>query len=407
VPGTYDLLGDLYDEFLPLFRSRRLNANCDEPYDLGQGRSAGMARRVGPGGVFAAHVEKLRRMAADRGKRLMVWADFALKHPEHIDSLDKDIVLLDWWYEAEFDADRIRRLRRKGFEVWGCPGTSSWNCLFPRIENAERNVARWAEAGRAHRATGLLNTDWGDYGHYNALGVSFQGYAWSAQQAWSGEPDRPSFDRAFDRWVFGRPTSKLSRIYRRLGAIHDAGFEIFNGSALQYLYFDSLARSFFLAHARPQALERSARRLDRVVEEIESLEIDAAQEDFAGIALREIRWAAQATRFATKKGLAALEFNAWRAAPSEWKAARRRSLATRLDDLAACQSQQLVELEGLWMLRNQISDFALTKRRLQRSIRSLRQGARQLRKNATPRPVRRVELTLSSVAAEIKRATRR
>ncbi|HKK51049.1 MAG TPA: glycoside hydrolase family 20 zincin-like fold domain-containing protein, partial [Myxococcota bacterium] len=177
LPETYRLLSDLYDELLPLFRSRRFNANCDEPFDLGRGRSAARAARRGRGSIFVEHVEKLRRLAARHDKRLMIWADFAHQHPDSIDALDRDVVLLDWWYEAEFDADRIGRLRSAGFEAWACPGTSSWNCLFPRIENAERNVARWADAGRRHGATGLLDTDWGDFGHYNALGVSLQGYA--------------------------------------------------------------------------------------------------------------------------------------------------------------------------------------------------------------------------------------
>ena len=405
--GTYQLLSDLYGEFLPLFRSRRLNANCDEPFDLGQGRSAAMARRLGPGGVFATHVEKLRQLAGAHGKQLMIWADFALQHPERLDALHRDIVMLDWWYEAEFDANRIGKLRRKGFEVWGCPGTSSWNCLFPRIENAERNVARWAEAGRAHGAKGLLITDWGDGGHYNALGVSFHGYAWAAQQSWSGEPNRRAFDRAFDRQLFQTSNSKLSRIYRKLGAIHDAGFSIFNGSALQYLYFDPLQRSFFLSHARRNALERSALRLDRVVEDIDALSIDETKNDFSGIALREIRWAAYATRLSIEKGLVALDFNLWRESPSAWKANDRRALGRRLEDLAARQTRQLSELETLWLARNRISDFARTQKRIRRSATSLRRGARQLRKNAPPRPSRNFELTLTSVLNEIRGVTRR
>jgi hypothetical protein len=400
-PASYELLRDLYDEFLPLFRSQRLNANCDEPYDLGKGRSAEMAERLGAGGVFASHVEKLRRLATAHGKRLMIWADFALAHPDRIDSLDRRNVLLDWWYEAEFDADRIRKLRRKGFEVWTCPGTSSWNCLFPRIENAQRNVARWAEAGRTHGAKGLLNTDWGDFGHYNALGASFHGYAWAAQHAWSGAPDEREFDRAFDRVVFDRPGANLARLYRRLGAIHDAGFEIFNGSALQYLYFDPLGRSYFIAHARRSALEQSAKRTDRVLEEIDVLGVDDSFADSAGIALREIRWAAWATRLSIEKAIAGLDFNAWRESPTDFRATERRALAARLDHIADAQARQLEELETLWMTRNAVSDFARTRKRIRRSVASLRRGARQLRDDRPPTPARRHPLDPTSVLNEI------
>jgi len=42
-PATYALLRDLYEEYLPNFRSGWLNANCDEPWDLGRGKSAARA----------------------------------------------------------------------------------------------------------------------------------------------------------------------------------------------------------------------------------------------------------------------------------------------------------------------------------------------------------------------------
>lgn len=412
VPGSYALLDDLYDEFLPLFSSSRLNANCDEPFDLGTGRAAKLAERVGRGGVFAKHVERLRKMAGTRGKQLMIWADFALANPKQIGNLDRDVVLLDWWYEADFDADRIARLRRKGFEVWGCPGTSSWNCLFPRVDNAEGNVARWAEAGRAHGAKGLLNTDWGDFGHYNALGVSLQGYAYGAQQAWSGDPDRKRFDRAFDREIFGRELDEgagapIAALYRKLGAIHEAGFQIFNGSALQYLYFDPIGRSFFLGHVRKSALDRSAQKLDRVIEEIESLRPGNAADDFARRAIEEIEWAAQATRLSVSKGLLALEFNAWRSDPTQLTAAARRRLATQLDRRAKEQEQQLRAFERLWMARNTRSDLALNRRRIRKSIAGLRRAANQLRANRPPRPAKPSELTLNNVYNEVRGATLR
>jgi hypothetical protein len=407
VPATYALLDDLYDEFLPLFRSKRFNANCDEPYDLGRGRSAARAARRGRGGLFSEHVEKLRRMALRHDKRLMIWADFAYQNPEHIDSLGRDVVLLDWWYEAEFDADRIRGLRRRGFEVWACPGTSSWNAFFPRVENAAANIVRWADAGRRHGASGLLVTDWGDFGHYNALGVSLHGYAWSAQQAWSGDLSRSDFERAFARRIFGEESPRIARLYRRLGSIHDAGYRIFNGCGLQHLYFDTLGRGFFLGHAGRTALERSLSRLEVVQAEIDALALGQAGDDFTGLAGREIHWAASATRLAAEKGLASLDYDAWREQPGRLRAPGRRALARRLEAIAQTQQSQLEGLRTLWLARSPISEFEITRRRIRRSIASLRRAARRLREDRPPRPAKQSELTLTKVAAELRRVTSR
>lgn len=403
-PGTYALLGELYDEFLPLFRSRRFNANCDEPFDLGRGRSAERAPRKTPDRLFADHVRQLEKLAARHDKQLMIWADFPLKQPAALERIGTDVVMLDWWYEAEFDADRIRGLRRRGYEVWACPGTSSWNALFPRVENAARNVARWAAAGRRHGATGLLDTDWGDFGHYNALGASLQGYAWSAQQAWSGEPDPAAFDRAFAREVFGRDAPRIAGVYRKLGAIHDPGFTIANGSAIQAVYFDGLSRSFFLQHARRRSLETSRRRLEGVRREVEALGLDAGGDDFVGLAEREIAWSCEATGLAIEKGLAAIDYNAWRAEPGTLAAAGRRRLAKRLDAIAERQFAQLSALEALWLARSRAADFDRTRKRIRRSVADLRAGARRLRANDPPRPPRPTELTLLAVYDEVRRA---
>ena len=401
---TYQFLGELYDEFLPLFRSKRFNANCDEPFDLGRGRSAKRAPHKKPGRLFADHVCQLDRLAGRHGKQLMIWADFALKHPDQIDRIGRDVVLMDWWYEADFDFDRIRRLRRLGFEVWACPGTSSWNCLFPRVENSCLNIARWADAGRRHGATGLLNTDWGDFGHYNALGVSFHSYAWGAQQAWSGDLDAKAFDRAFARRVFDEKSARIGRLYRRLGAIHDAGFEIANGSSLQYLYFDALDRSFFLQHGVRRALETSARKLEAVRREIEALDLSSAGRDFIGLARLEIVWASEATALSIDKALAALDYNAWRDDPSSLKASARKRLARRLDAIADRQQAQLESLRTLWLARNAISEFHKTRKRLRRSISSLRQGVARLRENRPARPPRKSEMSMLEVFNEVRRA---
>lgn len=401
-PETYRLLEELYDEFLPLFRSDRFNANCDEPFDLGRGQSARRAPKKTPGELFSGHVEALQRLARKHGKRLMIWADFAYKHADQIPRLAPDTVLIDWWYEAEFEADRVAKLRRHGFEFWVSPGTSAWNCLFPRVANSEANIARWAEAGRRHRATGLLNTDWGDFGHYNTLGASLHAYAQGAQQAWSGTAVDADFDRAFGRQIFGDESRAIGRLYRRLGAVHDAGFKIFNGSALQYLYFDGLERSFFLQHVDRKALERSARRIAPVLREADRLADAPAPNDLGGLARFELAWAAHATALAIEKSLAALDYVAWRADPKSLSGRERRDLANRLEDLAERQQAQAELLQALWLASSEISEFEKTARRLQRSIGDLGDAAGRLRANRAPRPPKPSSIALLDVYNEMR-----
>jgi len=381
VPETYALLQDLYDEFLPNFTSGFFNANCDESFDLGSGRSAEMQQELGAGGPFLAHVSRVRELARSHGKRTMIWADMPHAHPERLAEFAADVVFLDWWYEATFDYDRVKRFAEAGRDFLVCPGTSTWNCLFPRVDNAVANVTGWADAGRRHGALGLLVTDWGDFGHYNLQGNSWFGYAWAAEQAWGGEG--ADFDRAFSSAVFGDDSGTAARLYRELGAIHDAGFPVFNGSPLQFLFFDDLDTAFFLQGARRPALQRAARRLERVRERIDRARHRFRRETRTW---RELRYAADASAFAVEKALAGGAYLAWRRKPSALDARARRGLARRLRVLAERQRALGRRLQRLWLARSRPSNLELTLRRLRRSARSLVAAARALERNRPPPP---------------------
>lgn len=382
-PGTYALLADLYDEFLPNFRSPLFCADCDEPWDLGRGRSKELAEALGPGGLLLDHVKKLHEMTTTHRKQLMIWADFVHNHPERIAEFGKDVIFLDWWYEAEHDFDKVRRFAEHGLPFWVCPGTSSWNCLFPRMENALTNVARWADAGRRHGAAGLLVTDWGDFGHYNLQGNSWLPYAWAAQQSWSGDEDAKRFDRAFTQLVFGEASGEAARLYRELGAIHDAGFRIFNGSALQFLYFDDVERAYFVRGVKPAAAKKSLARLERV-----RAKLAASARRFGDdeITHAELAYAADASIHALRKALAGLDYVAWREKPERVTAVGRRKLARTMRDLEK-EARSLAErLAELWLARSHVSEIEKTAHRIDRAIASLKKAARALDANRPPAP---------------------
>ncbi len=380
--GSYALLADLYDEFLPNFRSERFNANCDEPFDLARGRSAARERELGPGGVYVEHLRRVRELAAGHGRRTLVWADVVHTHPDQIPALPRDLLLLDWWYEADCDYERVRRFSEHDLEFWVCPGTSTWNCLFPRVENSIENVRRWADAGRRHGATGLLVTDWGDFGHYNLQGNSWLGYAWAAQQAWSGDAPARDFDRAFGRLFFGDASGATARAYRELGGVHDAGIPLWNGSALQFLYFDDLDRGFFVEGASAPRARRSLRRLERARERLLAVRDRFGSDE---LTFEELRLAADASCLAARKALAGAPYVAWRrgrALPTR----ERRRLARELSRLADEQTALGRRLRALWLRRARPEGFELTRRRLLRSVRSMRRAARGLARGRPPAP---------------------
>jgi hypothetical protein len=353
---TYALLDDLYSEYLPNFRSPWFNVNCDEPVDLGKGLSKEWAERDGSGAIFVSHLERVKALAAKYEKKTMAWADVVFEHPDVVSRLPKDIVFIDWWYEAKHDFDRVKVFAENGIPFLVAAGTSSWNTLFPRGENALANIKGYADAAKRYRAGGLITTDWGDNGNYNLLGNSIFALAFGAQAAWgTTDVSARRFDEAFSRHLFGDASSTSGRLYRRLGAVHRTGFDHFNNSPLKTLYFEDLLEGKFVAKVKPRVLEATKRKLLGIRKDF--LSSERALEN-RPLEREELRFAIDASILAADKGLAA---------------------PRKLARIASAQSRLKRRHEKLWLARNHRSNFEITAGYYDRSIASLRRAARKSR----------------------------
>jgi len=239
--GTYTLLADLYGDFLPNFASEWFNVDCDETWDLGTGQSRAMATDLGQGRLYLKHILRLRELAAKQGRKIMLWADVINHYPDLLPEVPKDMILLDWAYEAKDMYPTVVPLGTSGRTFFVCPGTSSWNTLFPRIDNAIGNIRDYTIDGIAHGATGMLLTDWGDMGHYQALSLSWYPYLFGAAVAWSGGQAEPEeFDDAFAPLFLGVPAGSPAIVaLRRLGsAVTGPTLALPNRSNSAYALFD-------------------------------------------------------------------------------------------------------------------------------------------------------------------------
>ncbi len=385
-PETYAFLGDLFDELLPNFRSPLTHINCDEPWDLGTGQSKELADLLG--GVpqlLVHHVETLRRLLRDRHHRseTLIWADFVHAHPERIADFDPSLIFCDWWYEGDWDAERVARFAEHGRRFWVCGGTCSWNALFPRVDAALAAISSWADAGRRHGGEGLLLTEWGDFGHYNLLGNSWFALAWAAQEAWSGPVPEAEFDRAFGAVFFDDATRAAARVYRELGACHDVGFGLANASPVAFLFFDDLREALFCRAARAAPLAKSTRRAERVARLLRT-ERDRFATD--ALSYEELCYAADATLFSLEKATVALPYLRWRAGEA-LTARARRATARRLRRLADRQRALGRTLRRLWHRRAAPSNFEVNAKRIRRSIAGLRHAAAELEGKRTPSPL--------------------
>jgi hexosaminidase len=243
-PGSFELISGLYDELLPHFSSRVVNIGCDETFDLGKGKSKTICELIGIGNVYLDYLLRLYSNLKPRGFSVQFWGDILLEHPELVQKLPKDMIALEWGYEANHPfAEHAQIFAASGLPFYVCPGTSAWNSLAGRTENAVENLRNAAESGKTNHAIGYLNTDWGDSGHWQAVPVSYLGYAMGAAYSWSGNTNKDiDITEVVSRLMFDDPSGNMGKIFYDLGNLYlKAGPKLSNSSILNTIMQTPLA----------------------------------------------------------------------------------------------------------------------------------------------------------------------
>jgi len=234
-PGSLALLDDLYADLLPHFSSALFNVGCDETVDLGLGRSRELCERRGKGRVYLDFLLEIHKRAQSHGRTMLYWGDIIMQYPELVPHLPRDAVALEWGYEVDHPFDEHGgTFSASGVPWWVCPGTSSWNSVAGRTSNCLGNIRGAARAGLAHGASGFLNTDWGDNGHWQTLPVSWLGFAAGAALSWCFKASEKSdFKAELDAHVFRDPARAMGAVSSELGdASAAAGKRVNNESLL-------------------------------------------------------------------------------------------------------------------------------------------------------------------------------
>lgn len=354
-PRSIDLLSDMYGEFLPLFDADDFNACGDEPWELGQGRSKEKADTQGLGRVYLDHILELRRLSIGHGKRINIWGDIVLKHPEIIPELPPEMVLLNWDYNPNGRMlTRTNEFAEAGLPLVCCPGTNGWQSHGTRLGVSMRNIHQFVGIARDHGAEGVLNTDWGDGGHRNTQGVSLHGAAYGAACSWNygatPDPESDEFTRAFTASLFGDVEGDLVPYLKTIGD-DELGHWAYHSLLESLRESRGFGRGFAQARTLIDRVELSDDALAKKVEQAEALAeagVPVASgrttARFASIALEEFALANRMNGEAVRRVLFARTIRGGGSPDASALASHRDALATIRDDL-----------ERVWMLRNRKS----------------------------------------------------
>lgn len=97
----------------------------------------------------------------------MFWGDILCGFPEKIKDLPKEVICLNWGYAPQQSEHETKLLAQVGAAQYICPATIGWNQWVNLFEDAYQNITRMCTYAVKYHAIGVLNTDWGDFGHIN------------------------------------------------------------------------------------------------------------------------------------------------------------------------------------------------------------------------------------------------
>lgn len=356
--GSFELLEDLYDQYLPNFSAQLFHVGCDETFDLGRGRSRAACAERGAGRVYLDFLLEVFRRVRDRGVRPMFWADVILQHPELVPELPRDAVAVAWGYEAGHPfEEQAAQLAAAGLEFYLCPGTSSQQSLVGRVQNLRANLREAAAAGLRHGASGLLIADWGDFGHWQPPCTAWPGWVAGAGHAWRADAEPADLAGLLDRCMLSEPGAGVGAALVNLGQLEsEIGAQAVNGTA----WF------FVLRHAHEpwptgQVQGLTAEGMRRAAVRAAEISLGLTEPAHCGartaLASQELRWAADLTAWACRLGRARVQAGEGRQL-SDLPAAERVDLVAGLRPL-------IERMRELWLRGSRPGGLADSARRLE------------------------------------------
>src|SRR6267378_413429 len=232
-PKTYDFIRQVYGEVVPLFPGPFFHIGSDETFELGLGQTKALAAQQGLGRVYLEHLQKVFEIMQPYHKQLMFWGDIAVKYPELLTILPKDMIAVPWDYDPKPSYENIiTPYTGAGLRVVVAPGAGNWRVIWPDLDSAFVNIRNFVRDGQKHQAIGALNTTWNDDGE-SLVDMTWPALVFGAAASWQpGESSIDDFKSSYD-WAFYRNEGDtFSGVIENLDRAHTllAGVKLNNAS---------------------------------------------------------------------------------------------------------------------------------------------------------------------------------
>jgi len=167
---AHDFYAGLIDEVIALHSSEYIHIGGDEAFLLGHCDECNLfAREHGKSQLYVDYISMITNLIIEKGKIPVLWADIVMKHPEAIDQLPEECILVNWNYG--WDLSRFGdhdNLINSGLKIWGAAAlrSSPDNFFHTSWKTHFKNLEDFIPAMRKYQYDGIVMTSWSTSGRY-------------------------------------------------------------------------------------------------------------------------------------------------------------------------------------------------------------------------------------------------
>ena len=237
---SFDLVRQIVNEVAPAFEGRYFHCGLDESQAVGKGRSAEAVKEKGYERVYADYYTRLNDLVKSHGRQMVMYADIVLNHPDVIELLPDDIVMMYWNYGEAEHHPGLDTLVKGGSPTMSLSGLQDWVNVYPLYGSSFKNIERLGVQSAEAGVLGYFVSSWGD-GNLGAAGanlseLNWYGVVYCGALGWRPEPmGFETFSPGFALQFFGLATADAAEALTLLATSQGQG-----------------RRARYMAHSKPE-----------------------------------------------------------------------------------------------------------------------------------------------------------
>jgi len=188
-PDIYTFLENFISELSGCFSTKYFHIGCDESFDFGKVRSKDYINKNGKSEVITNFYNQVYHMCRENMNRYVImYDDIVRRNKEILKNLNKDIILMYWYYGTGKKDSVVKKLLNAGHRVIVSPSMMNWQRNFPDNITSNRNIINLIKSAykyRNHGCLGVLTSTWGDMRYYSFRENEIFGAILTAAVAWT------------------------------------------------------------------------------------------------------------------------------------------------------------------------------------------------------------------------------